>query len=128
MRNLTTFLFFVFAFSSYAAGGPPPTKAKPNADDLMQEIIDLNSDLSCRNSNECQSVALGARHCGGPAGYLVVSTRNTNFDRIVERAKLHEIISKENLQLSGGNTMGTCQVIIPTTTICDRNKCVEAPL
>ena len=128
MRLFTMNLLFVLAFATHAAGGPPPGKAKPNAEDLMQEILDLNSDLSCLKTEECKSVAMGARHCGGPAGYLVVSTRNKNYERIVERARLHELISKENLQLNGGNTMGTCQVIVPTTIVCDRNKCIEAAL
>lgn len=128
MRLLLMNLFFTFAFTSFAAGGPPLGKAKPNADDLMQEILDLNTDLSCTKSEECKSVALGARHCGGPAGFLVVSTHNPKYAKIVERAQLHEAISKENLQLDGGNTMGTCQILMPTTTVCDRRKCVESPL
>jgi hypothetical protein len=128
MRVFLMSLLFTFAFTSFAVGDAPPTKAKPNAVDLMQEILDLNTNLSCTRSEECKSVALGARHCGGPGGFLVVSTQNPKYAKIVERAQLHEAISKENLKLNGGNTMGTCQVLIPTTTVCDRNKCVEAPL
>jgi hypothetical protein len=129
MRIFTMTALFVFAFTTYAAGGPKPNnKAKPDAEELMQQILQLNSDLSCQRTEDCTAVALGARSCGGPAGYLVVSKRNPKYEKIVERAKLHEAISKENLVLKGGNTMGTCNVIMPTTTVCDRKKCIEAPL
>ncbi len=128
MYIFTMTALLIFAFSSHAVGDAPPSKAKPNAEDLMQEILDLNRDLSCTRSDECTSVALGARHCGGPAGFLVVSQRNSHYAKIVERAKLHELVSKEILQLEGGNMMGTCQMITPTTTVCDRTKCIETPI
>ncbi len=132
MRMILITFVLVFGFNSYSAGGPPARvpadKAKPDPESLMQEILKLNENISCQKSEDCTSVAMGARHCGGPAGYLVVSLRNSNYAKIAEKAKIHETISKEYLMLKGGNQMGTCQMIMPTATVCDRSKCVEAPL
>lgn len=129
MRHVVLlFLTFIFTISISAAGAPPAGKAKPSPEDVMGEILSLNEqDLSCTKTEECMSVAVGARACGGPSGYIIVSQKNKNYSKIVERAKVHEALSKEQLKLNDGGMMGTCNVIMPTSAVCVKNLCQEVP-
>lgn len=128
MRGMCLFLILISTISIKAAGSPPAGKAKPNIDDVMGEILYLkDQDLSCSKTEDCVSVAVGARICGGPSGYVIVSKKNKNYSKIVERAQVHEALSKEQIKLNGGGMMGTCNVIMPTSAVCVKNKCTEVP-
>ncbi|MBY0384809.1 hypothetical protein K2X05_06580, partial [bacterium] len=84
IRTTLLFISFIFTISINAAGSPPAGKAKPNLEDTMGEILYLkDQDLSCAKTEDCVSVAVGARPCGGPSGYIIVSKKNKNYSKIV---------------------------------------------
>ena len=121
-------IHFIFTISLNAAGSPPGGKAKPNVDEVLGEILFLkDQDLSCDKTEDCVSIAVGARSCGGPSGYVIVSKKNKNYSKIIERTKVHEALSKEQIKLNGGGMMGTCNMIMPTSAVCIKNICKEVP-
>lgn len=88
---------------------------------LTKLIHGLNGDLSCTQDSDCEVLGLGSRPCGGPEGFLVVSTANENYDEIVSLTE--ELEQKARDQNIRNNVAGTCEAYVHEEVHCVANTC-----
>lgn len=77
--------------------------------------------LSCATVADCTAVAVGARACGGPRGYLVMSKLNVKRDQVNMLASLSTKLEHEyNMENS---VMSICVLASYPELTCEANKC-----
>ena len=101
-----------------AATTPPSLTASPSLPDQMRALVGA---AACTDSAQCKTVALGARACGGPEGYLAYSTATT------PSAPLHALAQRYAEQSRAGHAtsgmMSTCQFISDPGAQCRAGSC-----
>ena len=58
------------------------TPAEPESQRLARELRSLIGTAACSSDSQCRTVAVGAKPCGGPAGYWAWSTQDTDAERL----------------------------------------------
>ncbi|MFV1985080.1 MAG: hypothetical protein ACC657_16145, partial [Thiohalomonadales bacterium] len=84
--------------------------------DLIDKLI---GDAKCETNSQCTSIPLGHRSCGGPSGYIVYSTLNTNKNKLIKLSEIHMELSRK---FSRG--LSICIYESPPNVIC-KKKCVR---
>ncbi len=97
---------------------------KPTIADLQKNIADLVNDKSCNERKQCQSIAYGAKACGGPTSYLIYSLKHTDVVKLSRAVGQYNQLVKENNIRSG--SVSNCSMLIPPTPECRENKCVAS--
>jgi len=84
--------------------------------DLIDKLI---GDAKCETNIQCTSIPVGHRACGGPTGYIIYSTLNTNKNKLIKLSEIH-------MELSRKFTRGfsICIYERPPYVECN-NKCVQ---
>jgi hypothetical protein len=79
-----------------------------------QEIIDYINSFSCTNASNCNYIALGAKPCGGPRGYLAFpnTVNQTTLQNLVD--EYYEMDYQYNIQT---NAVSDCMVVAPPNNI-----------
>ena len=92
-----------------------PTNITPEQLDIKKtEITDYINSFSCVNSSGCNSIAFGAKPCGGPREYLVFSN---DIDLPVLQQMVNEYNNLDdayNIQISA---VSDCAIVNPPTNI-----------
>jgi hypothetical protein len=115
-----------------AAPATPATPAMPTAptkapapvaiSTLMQQIQAEIGDASCDSTQQCKTVAIGHKACGGPESYLVWSSKTGNGNKITSLAKAYAAERKGQTIKSG--MMSTCSVVVDPGATCNAGYCV----
>jgi len=121
-------LTFVFQncgapFDATTAAGDAAVKTK--ADDVTELKTTIKSlstqDLSCATDDDCQPVALGAKACGGPTEYVLVSRHNADLNHIIQLAEQHRNEAATLNRESGA--VSDCSLVMPPETHCVSSVC-----
>lgn len=86
-----------------------------------QEILNYISTFSCADASSCNSIAFGAKPCGGPREYLVYpnTVNQTTLETLVN--EYHEMDSAFNTQTGA---VSDCMVVGPPNTVgCVNGVC-----
>lgn len=79
-----------------------------------QEILDYINSFSCAEASGCNSIAFGAKPCGGPREYLV-------YPNTVNQATLENLVSEyyemDNAYNLQTGAVSDCMVVGPPRTI-----------
>ena len=104
----------------------PPLKAaaKPAAGNLLQQIKAEIGDAACDTSQQCKSLPVGSRACGGPETYLPWSTKRSNGEKLTRLADQHSNQRKEQDTKAG--MISTCQMISDPGATCNAGRCVPS--
>lgn len=121
-----------FAACSGVAGGAPaaptpaPVKASAPvaASSLMQQIQSEIGDAGCDTAQQCKTVAIGHKACGGPESYLAWSSKRSDGARIASLAAAHTAERKAQNLKSG--MMSTCSLVTDPGATCSAGRCVSA--
>lgn len=89
---------------------------------LQKSIADIVSDKNCDSKEQCQSIAYGAKACGGPTSYLTYSLKHTDVVKLSGEVRLYNQLVKEENIRSG--RVSNCSMLIPPTLVCRESKCV----
>ena len=86
-----------------------------------QEILNYISSFSCAQASSCNSIAFGAKPCGGPRDYLV-------YPSTVNQATLETLVNEyydmDNAYNIQTNAISDCMVVNPPNTIeCVNGVC-----
>jgi len=100
----------------------PKQGGKPTRAGLQKNIANLVADKSCDNGKQCQSIAYGAKACGGPTSYLIYSLKNTDAVKLSSEVKQYNQLMKEDNRRS--DRISNCSMLIPPTLMCRDNQCV----
>ncbi|WLI90258.1 hypothetical protein Q4S45_03795 [Massilia sp. R2A-15] len=130
MRQLLLILFLGCSACTVAGPVPPAapavtaTAAPAKGEDAATLLIRLRGmvgSASCTESSQCRTVAVGARACGGPEGYLPYSTTVTASAPLQELARRHAERRKADVAASG--MLSTCEVIPDRGALCVAGTC-----
>jgi hypothetical protein len=100
-----------------AAVEPPATPASaPLSAGLLAQVTTLIGDAECDNQSQCHAVGVGAKACGGPAGYLAWSEKKTD-----PNALRTAVEAQSRAQIDENKTSGlasNCMVTPMPTAVC----------
>ena len=83
----------------------------------FSKIDELTSDLTCDTNEQCKSIEYGHKPCGGPAGYKIYSTKNTDDILINEYADDYFQLTMKYNERHG--LVSDCSFEIPPVLHCD---------
>jgi hypothetical protein len=90
---------------------------------LYADILALTQNMSCSDSSVCKTIAVGAKPCGGPAGYLIYNGVGVNEAVLVSKIKQYNAWNEKYNQKK--NLSSDCQVLDPPKIDCVDGKCQE---
>ena len=104
------------------------TKAIPpeqSADELRQQIMQQVADARCDSNQQCHTLPMGAKACGGPESYLPWSDRSLNGERLRQLAERYAEARRFELQRDA--MMSNCALITDPGAVCRAQRCVLQP-
>lgn len=102
----------------------PVAAASPAPAGLMQQIRAEIGGAACDNNQQCRTLPVGNRACGGPETYLPYSTKVSDAAKLQRLASQQSNAQKEENTRSG--MISTCQAIMDPGATCSAGKCVAA--
>lgn len=106
-----------------SAAAPAQTPPAPGEDaaSLLVRIRNAIGPASCNDSTQCKTLAVGARACGGPEGYLPYSTGVKTGEALEDLAARHAESRRAAHAASG--RMSTCVVLPDPGAVCVQGAC-----
>lgn len=105
-----------------AAPVPAPASAAVPARTLAQQIDAEIGDAACDSAQQCSTLAVGHKACGGPDGYRAWSSKRSDGAKLSKLAERQAQEIKEADARSG--RMSTCSVVTDPGATCSAGKCV----
>ena len=102
---------------------PSPTASSA---ELLGRIEDERGDARCDIPDECHTIGVGAKACGGPERYVAWSSKDNDGKRLKELVAEHAALRR--LQDASSGMMSNCAVVPDPGATCQANKCVLRPL
>jgi hypothetical protein len=106
------------ATSSAAAAAPSATAASGTT---LARIEALVGTPSCSSDEQCHTLALGARACGGPERYLAWSSARTQDGALRTLGEAYKEEQRKANAASG--MMSTCQFLMDPGATCKAGTC-----
>ena len=100
---------------------PAAASAAPAAS-LAQQITEQIGDAACDTSQQCRTLAVGHKACGGPAGYRAWSTKRGDGALLTQLAARQAEEQKKADAASG--MMSTCAMVMDPGATCSAGRCV----
>lgn len=108
-----------------AATPPKADAAGAGSAALLAGIEAEVGDAACDGPQQCHSIALGAKPCGGPDGYIAWSSKRTDATRLRSLVAQHAAGRKaENLR---GKLLSTCVIETNPGATCQAARCTLRP-
>ena len=104
------------ALTAAADGSPEPESQR-----LARELRALIGEARCTSDSQCRSLPVGAKACGGPAGYWAWSTQGTDAAAVAELARRQADAERREVEASG--LRSNCQVTPDPGVSCQANRC-----
>jgi hypothetical protein len=104
------------------AAAPAPVSAPRGAAELLTAIQIEIGRPACTSDNQCRSLPIGHKACGGPEGYLAWSSTVSNESRLLAWAAQHTQARRQEVQARG--MMSDCQVQADPGAVCRQGLCV----
>lgn len=141
-------MIFLLACAACSAAGPdarpthgtalPPAQAQvgdqagksaaavgPSSAGILAAIHTEVGDAACDGPAQCHSIAIGAKACGGPDGYLAWSSKRTDEKKLRSLIEQHAFVRKqENLR---NNMASTCVFETNPGATCQAARCSLRP-
>lgn len=117
----------MLALASAACSGvtdnAAPAAAAPAP--LLQQIQAEIGDAACDSSDQCRTLAVGSKACGGPERYLPWSSKRSDGARLGQVAEQYAQARRIEDEKSG--MMSTCELIMDPGATCQQQRCVLLP-
>ncbi len=108
--------------AAVATPAPKPVAAGGPAGSLGERITADIGDAACDDASQCRTLPVGAKACGGPAGFLPWSTKRSNGELLARLAA--EQAAEERKQNEQGGMMSNCMMEQDPGATCTAGKCV----
>lgn len=92
--------------------------------ELAGEIFRLVGTPEADNPEQCQALPFGAKPCGGPASWLVYSTKVTDSDALAEKVEHYNMLSERYNEQE--ELVSDCAVVNPVVTNIMNGICVAS--
>ncbi len=108
--------------STPVAPAPAPVKAAAPANLLEQLRAEIGT-AACDAAQQCKTVAVGHKACGGPETYLAWSSKSS------DGAKVQRLAEAQRAQRRAENTasgmISTCSAVMDPGATCSAGRCVS---
>ena len=102
-----------------------PSVASATSADTLAAIQVALGDAACDRPQQCHSIAIGAKPCGGPDGYLAWSSKRTDEPTLRSLIARHALARKqENLR---NDMLSTCVFEVDPGVTCQAARCTLRP-
>jgi hypothetical protein len=90
---------------------------------LGKEIQDFAKNKTCAGGDDCKTMAMGSKACGGPTSYIIYALSKTDEKQLSEKVKQYTDLEKElNIKY---NRVSDCSLLIPPTVDCLNGVCTS---
>ena len=125
----TLILLLLAGCTACSTGATPQAQQAPQArtvaengqGDTLARIRAVVGTPSCSSDDQCHTLALGARPCGGPESYLPWSSANTPAAEIQALGERYKEERRAANKASGG--VSTCQFLMDPGAVCRAGTC-----
>jgi hypothetical protein len=107
--------------AAQSSAEPAPAAQTPAAATLRQQIQAEIGDAPCDTNQQCRTLPIGHRACGGPESFLPYSTKRSDTAKLLDLAAQDSAASKAQNEQSG--MMSTCQAIMDPGSTCSAGHC-----
>jgi hypothetical protein len=107
-----------------ASASPAPPSAgaaETESARLSRELRALIGPAACTADAQCRSLPVGAKACGGPAGYLAWSTEGTDAQRMTDLAARQATAQQREIVASGMRS--NCAIAVDPGAVCMAGRC-----
>ncbi|MDN3918857.1 hypothetical protein [Roseateles violae] len=101
-------------------GGPASGPAS-----LLPQIKALVGDAACDAPDQCRTIAIGAKSCGGPSAYLAWSVKRT--DEAALKALVAKQAAAQQLEDARSGAASDCALVTDPGARCQAGRCVLLP-
>lgn len=110
-----------------APASAPVTAAagSTSAADLLPRIEAERGKASCDTSDQCHTIGVGAKACGGPERYLAWSSKDNDGNRLKALVQQHAELRRAEDAKAG--MMSTCIFLPDPGATCQAGQCVVLP-
>ena len=130
MRISLISLSLSLCLSAFSVQAAEPVKAtakkaneKPSAElDAVKKAI---GKPVCDSNDQCKTVAMGGKACGGPEFFLAWSSKVETAAKVPELASRHRV-AREN-QIAANGEMSDCKMVTDPGAQCIAKKCELKP-
>lgn len=123
LRTLCTgaLLLATSACSAPAQDANVPATPAPSQASLLEQIKTEVADAACDSTQQCQTIAIGAKACGGPERYLAWSSKKNDGKKLKALAYAQAQAQRQQQQNDG--MMSTCSIITDPGASCVAGRC-----
>jgi hypothetical protein len=89
--------------------------------ELNTQINSMITDKSCTANTQCRSIAYGHKACGGPEGYHIYSTKNTDSLALRRLVLAYNRADRELDKIL--NQPSDCMYVVEPTLTCTNGQC-----
>ena len=114
----------IVLLAASACGSTPAQDAPPapgNAGLLAQIQAEVGA-AACDSTQQCHTLAIGAKACGGPERYLAWSSKDHDGKTLKALAQAQAEASRKRQQADG--MMSTCSIVTDPGATCEAGRCV----
>ncbi len=116
-----------FAACTGTANSAPVPAATPAAapfakSNMLQQIQAEVGDAACDSAQQCKTVAIGHKACGGPESYMAWSNKRSDGTKITQLAAA--LAAESKAQTINNGMMSTCSMVVDPGATCSAGHCV----
>ena len=90
---------------------------------LGKEIEDFAKNKTCSGGDNCRTMAMGSKPCGGPTSYIIYSLSKTDEKQLSDKVKQYTDLQKElNIKY---NRASDCMFLTLPTVNCLNGVCAS---
>ena len=105
-----------------ASSGAPA--AKEDTGNLYRSIREMVGEAACTANEQCRTLPIGHKACGGPESYLVWSSAATSEGKLRALVDSYNQARKREVQQSG--RVSDCSMMADPGARCEAGRCVPA--
>jgi len=108
-------------------GAPSKTAAAQAAAPapLLQQLQAAIGDAACDSSDQCRTIAVGSKACGGPERYLPWSAKRSDGATLGRLAE--QYAAARRIEDAKSGMMSTCELLMDPGAVCQQQRCVLQP-
>jgi hypothetical protein len=118
-------LALLLASSACRSDAPQVSTTTSGSAPLLARIEAERGDAACDADDQCHTIGVGSKACGGPERYLAWSSKNGDGTRL--RALVAEHAAARKAEDAKAGMMSTCSVVPDPGASCSAGHCVLRP-
>jgi len=107
-----------------ACAAPPAKTAPADTSALSRQLREQIGDAACTANDQCHTMAIGHKACGGPETYAVWSSMASDGKKLRELADAYTQARKQESEQSG--RVSDCSLVNDPGARCEAGRCVPA--